>query len=228
MGLAGVRAAILVCMTSLTSIASTSQGDAASPLVLLLHGYGSHEHDLPGLMSSLPPLPWASVRAPLDMGNGGAAWFPLPPTWGGEAPQLDQHAIDAATTRLWTWIDQEVAPDRPLVPIGFSQGGLMALQLLRTRPERVAATAVLAGFASGAPQPGDARLAASRPPVFWGRGDADAVIWPASVALTERLLPQWSRLDARVYAGLGHAVSPAMLHDLDAFLRGALQEAEAP
>jgi pimeloyl-ACP methyl ester carboxylesterase len=44
---------------------------------------------------------------------------------------------------------------RPAVAaVGFSQGGLMATQLLRTRPERVAAIVVLSGFVQAAPPPG--------------------------------------------------------------------------
>ena len=56
-----------------------------------------------------------------------------------------------------------------MAAVGFSQGGLMATQLLRTRPGRVAATVVLSGFVQAAPQPADEQLAAERPAVFWGR-----------------------------------------------------------
>ncbi|WP_394553031.1 alpha/beta hydrolase [Agromyces sp. MMS24-JH15] len=57
---------------------SASETDRAGrPLLLLLHGYNSHEGDLFGLAPYLPLEPViASLRAPLDAGYG-YAWFPL-------------------------------------------------------------------------------------------------------------------------------------------------------
>ena len=48
-----------------------------------------------------------------------------------------------------------------MAAVGFSQGGLMATQLLRTRPGRVAATVVLSGFVQADAAAG--RRAAGRP-----------------------------------------------------------------
>jgi len=191
---------------------ATSGGD--SPVVLLLHGYGSNEDDLPALAPYLPDgVAWASLRAPIDMGWGGASWFPF--TFPAEP---DQAPIDAVTEAIWEWVGTHVPAGAPLVPLGFSQGGLMALQLLRTRPERVAATVVLSGLITTATQPADARLEASRPPVFWGRGDADSLIWPEAVERLATWLDGHSTLTARVYAGLGHGVSDDEMDDVRAFL----------
>ncbi len=108
-----------------------------------------------------PALPWAALRAPLGVAPGGYAWFP-PIALGDRDPA---RAIDAA----WQWIDAHLTLDATVAVVGFSQGGLMAAQLLRTRPERVAATVVLSGFVQAAPQPADEQLAAQCPAVFWGR-----------------------------------------------------------
>ena len=51
--------------------------------------------------------------------------------------RLDPEPIAAATDLLWEWIDTTVGAEAPLLVVGFSQGGLMGTQLLRTRPERV-------------------------------------------------------------------------------------------
>ena len=203
-------------MSALVSIASTdpSPGDAGGhPVMLLLHGYGSNERDLPALTPYLPPLPWISVRAPLPMPAGGASWFEL------SLPnEPAQSAIAVATDTLWEWIDAELDQDSPLVPVGFSQGGLMATQLLRSRPERVVATVVLAGFVASERQPADAQLEQSRPRAFWGRGLADPVIWPAAIERTAADLARLTSLTERVYPGLGHGVSAPMLEDVRAFL----------
>jgi len=188
---------------------------ADTPVVaLLLHGYGADERDLAPLAGALGlAVPWASLRGPLDLPGGGAAWFTIT-TPGNPEPE----PVVAATDEIWTWVDEHVGPAARVVPVGFSQGGLMATQLLRTRPERVAATVVLGGFVLGAPQPGDDRLAETRPPAFWGRGADDQVIAEPAVARTASWLPRHTDLVARVYPGLGHGIHAAEVRDVADFL----------
>ncbi|WP_062517231.1 alpha/beta hydrolase [Demequina gelatinilytica] len=207
-------------MTTLRSVLSPVAPTADSPTVaLLLHGFGSHEHDLPGIARWLPAgLPWASLRAPLEMGYGAAAWFPLSPDGG-----MDQPSITAATQAVWDWVDAHLGSHARIVPVGFSQGGLMALQLLRTRPDRVVAPVVLAGFVPVDPQDADAALAASRPPVFWGRGDADPVIWADALARTRGFLATHASAVTRVYPGLGHSITEEEMEDVRAFLEAQLR-----
>lgn len=208
-------------MTTLRDVRSPdlSSGTAAPPpaAALLLHGFGSNERDLAGLMPALDlPLPWASLRAPLAAGPG-SAWFRI--TTPGSP---DPAPVEAATAAIWAWVDEHLDAATRVVPIGFSQGGLMATQLLRTRPERVLATVVLGGFVLGAPQPADDGLAASRPAVFWGRGGEDRVIAAHAVARTSDWLPRHSSLVERVYPGLAHGISADELADVRAFLRPLL------
>ncbi|WP_062306408.1 alpha/beta hydrolase [Demequina subtropica] len=207
-------------MTTLRSVLSPLPPAPDSPAVaLLLHGFGSHEHDLPGIARWLPAgLPWASLRAPLEMGYGAAAWFPLSPDGA-----MDQDAIAAGTDAVWDWVDAHLGARTSIVPVGFSQGGLMALQLLRTRPDRVAAPVVLAGFVPVEPQAADATLAATRPAVFWGRGDADPVIWPDALARTRDFLAAHATAETHVYPGLGHSITEEEMEDVRAFLEAQLR-----
>lgn len=213
-------------MDTSNAIFSPDWNDATSKrgeVALFLHGFGSHEGDLAGLAPWLPKgMPWVSLRAPLPLNGMGFAWFPL------NLPQApDQGWIDDATAGLWEWVDANLSPSTSLVPVGFSQGGLMALQLLRTRPERIAATVVLAGLMTSAPQPADAHLADARPPVFWGRGDADTVIPAEGLAHLAEFLPTHSSLTARVYPGLTHSVDERVLDDVQRFLEDAVQPTSA-
>jgi phospholipase/carboxylesterase len=195
-----------------------SDAAAAPAVALLLHGYGAHERDLLGLVPELGlALPWASLRAPVELGNGGAAWFAITTTG-----DPDPEPVGQATDAIWAWIDAHIDPATRVVPIGFSQGGFMATQLLRTRPERVLAPVVLAGFVLGSPQPSDDRLAVDRPAAFWGRGDADSVIPRDAVERTAAFLPGHTSLVARVYPGLGHGIGEAEIRDVQAFLAGHL------
>jgi phospholipase/carboxylesterase len=185
-----------------------------APIIVLLHGYGSNEEDLPGIMGSLPAnLNWISPRAPLVIKPGSYAWAPI------TVPGYPD-AIEAgvATEQLWNWIDENVSLESPIIPLGFSQGGMMATQLLRTRPERILGTVILAGFNVDSNQPADERLRAELPPVIYCRGLEDKVV---SQAAAERLT-HWlgSHTTATVinYRRLGHSVDERVLNDVSMFL----------
>lgn len=190
---------------------------AGSPVLVLLHGYGSHEGDLIGLAPHLPAhLRLLAPRAPLT-GGPGFAWSPL------AAPGRPEPArVRAAADALLTWLDATVDPATPVALLGFSQGGLLATQLLRTRPDRFAAAVVLSGFSLDTTEPGDTDLAARRIPVLLGHGDADPVIPADATTRTQAFLARHAALEHHVYPGLGHGIAPAGLADVHAFLTRAL------
>ncbi|MGX5695771.1 alpha/beta hydrolase [Agromyces soli] len=193
---------------------------AGRPVLVLLHGYNSNEGDLFGLAPYLPLQPViASLRAPLDAGYG-YAWFEVFDANGrlDDASPEKLTAAARATSAVLEWLDRAVPEGTPVGLVGFSQGGAMSLELLRSAPERFDFAAILAGFAMPGERDADARLAEVSPPVFWGRGTADEVIPGAAVLRTQEWLPGHSSLDARIYEGLGHSVSERELGDLVAFL----------
>jgi phospholipase/carboxylesterase len=189
---------------------------AGRPLLVLLHGYGSHEGDLFGLSPQLPLAPVvASVRGPFAAGQG-YAWAPL----SREAPadEVAASANDAAIAVL-EWLDTTESTSVGL--LGFSQGAAVAMQLLRHAPERFAFAVNLSGFAVPDNNPLDVALSAARPPVFWGRGTLDRVITPDLIDYTDTWLPKHSDLTARIYEGLQHSISKPELDDANAFMRSA-------
>lgn len=185
------------------------------PVLLLLHGYGSDEHDLFGLVPYLPEaFVIASLRAPLSppWPMPGASWYPIEGLDG-----RDPDAVTRAAEAVLAWIRDAVG-DAPVGLLGFSQGGAVALQTLRADPDAVQFAVVLAGYAAGGELPGDAVLGERRPPVFWGRGAADDVIPTPLVDATSQWLPAHSDLRGRVYPGLTHSISQDELDDVRAFL----------
>lgn len=187
------------------------------PLLVLLHGYGSDEADLFGIAAYLPLEPViASLRAPIPEGPG-FAWFsrftnvPSDPLAGN---------ADAAARAVLDWLDEQ--PAAPTGLLGFSQGGALALQLLRLAPERFDYAVQLSGFVVQGEHDGDAVLTRDPVPVFWGRGTLDDTIPASSIERTADWLPQHSDLDARVYEGMGHGISPLELGDISTFIRDRL------
>jgi len=198
----------------MTAIVSDDWEQPAPAAALFLHGYGSNERDLVALASALPDgMPWASLRAPIELTPGGYAWFRIV-----TPGHPDQEALDAATAAIWSWADAALPASTRIVPIGFSQGGLMATQLLRTAPERVLAPVVLGGFVAAGEQKADAVLRATRPAMFLGRGEDDRVIASDAVRRTDAWAPEHTALEDRRYPGLGHGIDARELADVQAFL----------
>ncbi|MEN3297961.1 MAG: phospholipase/carboxylesterase [Pseudonocardia sp.] len=153
------------------TVVTRGDADAEAPLVVLLHGRGSHEREIIGLVDLLPEGPaYAAVRAPIAEG-GGYAWFANRGI-GRPVPESLRCTMD------WfrDWLDAVAPAGRPVVLIGFSGGAAFAGGLLLDEPARFVGAALLAGtlpFDGGVPAtPG--RLTGS--PVFVAQGDDDAVI----------------------------------------------------
>ncbi|MGG7306606.1 alpha/beta hydrolase [Curtobacterium sp. AB451] len=188
-----------------------------TPLLVALHGVGSNERDLLGLAPALPPS-WtvASLRAPMPFGQGWS-WYPLG-TPGSPAPG----PVDESAAEVLAWIDSVAAEHPRIGLLGFSQGGSMALQLLRARPAAFAFAVSLSGFVvpgeSGVTDPRDEAVAAVRPRVFLGHGDLDPVIPGEATARTQAWAAAHTAVTDRTYAGLPHAVSAAELADVAAFI----------
>lgn len=188
---------------------------ASQLLLILLHGKGSHEGDLAGLIDRLPSgFVIASLRAPIPDGPG-FAWFRVTNPGNPEAT-----FVDAAADAVLGWLDALPFTPPSVGLLGFSQGGVIAVQTLRRAPERVSFALNLSGFVAEGVEPGDAVIA--RHPVFWGRGDADVVIGPAAIERTAAWLPSHVDLTAAVYRGLPHSISAEELDDIATFLSARL------
>lgn len=128
---------------------------AGRPLLVLLHGYGSEERDLFGLVPFLPEeFVVAAVRAPLapPFPTPGHSWFPIE---GLHAARRLGHGRSGALPRMAGCHDRP----RPRGPPRVLAGRAVTLQALRLRPERFAFAVNLAGYADPEPLPTDAELA---------------------------------------------------------------------
>jgi phospholipase/carboxylesterase len=119
------------------------------PLLVLLHGVGSNEHDLFGLAPYLDQrLVIVSARGPLTHAqSGGAAWYPV--TFTEDGIQADESVAGASRDHIERFLGEAVEaygvdPDRVYLG-GFSQGAIMSLYTLLTRPETLAGVLAMSG-----------------------------------------------------------------------------------
>ncbi|MFI7547139.1 alpha/beta hydrolase [Actinoplanes sp. NPDC049599] len=199
-------------------VATAGSADPAAPLVVLLHGRGSHEREILTLAGRLPAGPaYAAVRAPIAEG-GGYAWFA---NRGIGRPVAT--SLRATTDWFRGWLDAVAPAGRPVVLIGFSGGAAFAGGLLLDDPARYAGAAILSGtlpFDAGVPTTAG-RLTGV--PVLVAQGEHDTVI------PRELLDRTWDYLAGESGATVtarrdpvGHTIAPAALDAVAGWLGARL------
>ena len=116
------------------------------PAIFALHGHGSNERDLIGLSDSLQDnLLWISGRGPVDFAPGAYDWYTVT-----QFGKPDPDILAAALARIDNFISELLAT-YPIDPqkfflMGFSQGSMMSMSFLLTRPQRIAGVIAQSGY----------------------------------------------------------------------------------
>jgi phospholipase/carboxylesterase len=186
------------------------------PLVVFLHGFFGHESDWSAWFPELPAgTVAASLRGPAPVGERWA-WvnFDQP----GMTRSRVLTGLSAAARGVLAWIERQEADRISLV--GWSQGGAMAVHLVRQRPDRFVSAAVVGGFVADVrPHAG---LRARRPPVWYGVGGRDDVISPAMVAGSRRWLREHATATFADLPEADHMLSPTLVRPALAFTAESL------
>ena len=121
---------------------------SATPVLVLLHGYGSDENDL---FSFAPNLPsdWlvVSLEAPLSTINGGFCWYDI--DFSNEEKFINTTQAEQSIQLILNKIDQikEKYKTNGVVHLcGFSQGGILSYALALTYPDRFKKVACLSSY----------------------------------------------------------------------------------
>lgn len=195
-------------------------GDQPPPLLLLLHGFGSNEHDLMGLAPYLDPrFHILAARGPIDMGFG-HAWYQLSgqpgnlqadPAGRRQAVELLSKFVRSLPARLGT------DPQRTYI-LGFSQGAILSLALGLNMPDAIAGIVPISGYLDMATVPAldHAQLASLR--VLQIHGVDDELIPIAAARQTHSVLQGTPvQLTYREYP-VGHTIHPAALELIRSWL----------
>lgn len=187
---------------------------AGTPLLVMMHGYGTDESRMVRLFDYLPSgFTCAALRAPMIIGDH-YGWFLLDYFLANDFAD-----VISTTNTVHGWINSVRGQHGSVSLMGYSQGMAMASTLLRLHPKSYEAVVGLSGFVL------DNELLAltdsfeAPPPFFWGRDKADLVINEDATAHTGEWLDANTRLTARTYPGMGHAMCKAEMVDVSAFLR---------
>ena len=199
---------------------------AAAGSVIWLHGLGADGHDFEPVVPLLDlanelrfVFPHAPVR-PVTI-NAGAemrAWYDVDPG----APLSGEDEIRASATAVEALVEAEVARgiDRNRITLaGFSQGGVIALQLGLRTERRFAGIMALSTYVHDRERVAEeVSFASIDTPIFMAHGLADPMIPIArAVASREALTELNYRVEWHEY-GMGHQVCPEDLADISAWL----------
>ena len=201
------------------------------PLLLLLHGVGSNERDLFGLVPYLDKrFLIISARAPNTLGPGSYAWFEV--DFNPQGPVINPEQAEASRKTLITFQDEAVkaygADPKQVYLMGFSQGAIMSASVALTRPELVAGAALMSGRILPEIQP----LIASNEeltglPFLVVHGTADMVL-PISHGRASRQLLSSLPVELTYHEyRMGHEVSQESLADVAAWLSARLDKVQA-
>jgi len=124
------------------------KSQASTPVLFLLHGFGSNETDLLGLAPALPKnLLIISVRAPFEREGGGYMWYNLQFGDGTFKEDLEQaQQSSKMLNELISKITNEYKIDTNNIFVGgFSQGAITSLRLGLNPPYRLKGIVCLSG-----------------------------------------------------------------------------------
>jgi phospholipase/carboxylesterase len=192
--------------------------DAASAVVILVHGRGSTAQEILSLGSLLakPGLAFLAPQAPNN------TWYPysfLSPL------DANQPYLDDALEILGDLVSQLGSDDilgKHILLLGFSQGACLTLEFTARNAGRFGGVVGLSGGLIGPPEmqfsyPGSL----DGTPVFLGCSDPDPHIPLERVYETKRVLQEMgARVTERIYPNLGHTINDDEIE----FVRGMISD----
>lgn len=193
-----------------------------TPVLFLLHGYGSHEEDLFSFANYLPEeYLIISLRAPLTLGFGGYAWYSIhfneqQDKWSDDdeaktAQEIILHNIDYH-------LEQFKLEGQKVSLLGFSQGAILSWAVGLSHPERIDKIIALSGYVNEDIF-GYAKEGLDQLRIFSSHGTEDPTLpvdWARKgIALVEK---KEINVDYKEYPA-GHGINPENFTDLLGWLK---------
>ncbi len=129
-------------------------GEGPFPTILALHGWGANAHDLMGLApilhggGALVLSPQGPVAFEIAQGLLGFGWWPIT-----ETREIDPAEFEKASQAIESFLaaasERYPIDPRKIVVMGFSQGGVMAYDLVLRNPSRFAGLVAMSSWLPG-------------------------------------------------------------------------------
>ncbi len=205
-------------------VQTPTESSQHTPVIILLHGYGSDEKDLFELRSAFTKnYLIVSARAPYNLPGNGYQWYEFTEVNGqhdGKKEQLDnsRQLIEKFIAQI---ISKYNADPKSVYLMGFSQGAIMSYQVGLTAPGKVKGIGVLSGMIFASLKPMVKNTSALKQlKIFISHGAADQRIpFTEGKAAYDYLKSIGLHPDFHQYPGMGHSISNDVLNDLVKWLK---------
>ena len=204
-------------------------------VVIWMHGLGADGHDFEDVIPSLSLPENLKIKfifpnapiVPVTINNGYKmrAWYDIKTL--DLVVEPDIKGIRSSAELISTWVEreigEEVAPSRILLA-GFSQGGVIALELGLRFPKKLGGIIALSTFSPTLSHLSTEKSSANEKiPIFWGHGLEDNVVpFDYGKRSSDALKAQGYSVDFHEYPLLPHSVSLPEIRDIGAFIIKAL------
>lgn len=177
--------------------------EAGQPTLLLLHGTGGDENDLPGLGRMLAPK--AALLSPRGkvMEQGMSRFFRRIAEGVFDIKDLRQRTRELAEFIEWAREDYKLG-ESPVIAVGFSNGANIAGSMLLGEPGHLAGAALLHAMVPFVPQEFPDL---SRVPVFVAAGRADPIAAPMEAERLIEILEMAHAPITTFWHNGGHSIS---------------------
>lgn len=206
---------------------------ANTPIVVMIHGYGAHENDLYSLKDNLgDKVHFVSLRAPMALGYGGFAWYPIHFDAVG-AKTSDTKIAEQSRDLIFQFIEafqvQEGFQSNPIWLLGFSQGAILSYALALNHPHKFQRIMALSGYVLKEIVPEQYRLQdLQHLDFFMSHGNQDQVIPAEAGRMTAGFLEKLNVQHRYQEYPAGHGINPDNLRDLVDWFRKALESQKKP
>ncbi len=204
-------------------------------VVIWMHGLGADGHDFEDVIPSLSLPENLKIKfifpnapiVPVTINNGYKmrAWYDIKTL--DLAVEPDIKGIRSSAELISTWVEreigEEVAPSRILLA-GFSQGGVIALELGLRFPKKLGGIIAISTFSPTLSHLSTEKSSANEKiPIFWGHGLEDNVVpFDYGKRSSDALKAQGYSVYFHEYPLLPHSVSLPEIRDIGAFIIKAL------
>ena len=188
------------------------------PLIVLLHGFGSHMGDLASLASNIDRhhylyvCPNAPISIDIGLGQVGYAWADFV---GGTKEERNIQTSEAETSLVT--VLEEVRADYRVSSVlvgGFSQGGMVTFDFVLPRANEFIGAFALSSRLEW-PDSLVQRLSDSRElPIFMSHGTADTVIPVIEARTSCQVLESWGYTPVYKEYSMGHEINVDLIEDL--------------
>ncbi len=184
--------------------------EQAERIIVLLHGYGAQGDDLVGLEKELEAGERAAFiypAAPLALKSGGLAWT-----------QFNGNGFESSYQQLLSFMNDlhNKYPDRSITVGGFSQGAMMASNLLAEESLQIEGMLLYSPYLALARPP---HTGESLPKVFLAHGRSDKVLaFSESEKMRQTLQSKGYDVTWFPFDG-GHTIPPSVISASNKFLR---------